>query len=251
MIKPLHLISELILPPRCAACGKLQAPRSITAEGALCRSCAESWSRELQRQCPDCFLAHHACHCVVPHMKKNGILKHVKLASYKEEEESVAKHMILRLKEHVTKEAVSFLAAELAPSVRAALVAIDRENEQKGVGKPRETVVTFLPRPKLNKRRAGFDQSAEIAKALARELGLPYRVLLKRVGYGVPQKELSRRERMESMKGSFVAVGDASRLRVLLVDDLVTTGAGMGEGSLVLGAAETVAISIAVTEKRA
>lgn len=251
MIKPLHLISELIFPPRCAACGKLRVPKATRSPSALCESCAAAFARELHRQCPTCFLAYHACRCAVPHMQKKGVLQHVKLASYKEEEGSVAKHLILRLKEHVTKEAVTFLASELAPGVRATLEAMDRENEKKGVVSPRETVVTFLPRPKLRRRRAGFDQSAEIAKALARELGLPYRVLLKRVGYGAPQKLLSRGDRIKSIKGAFAAKGDASGLRVLLVDDLVTTGADMGEGAAVLCAAETVAVSIAVTEKRA
>lgn len=251
MIKPFHLISELVFPPRCAACGKLKIPQAVKAKSALCESCAKAFARELQRQCPDCFLSYHACRCVVPHMKKSGILQHVKLAPYEEEGGGVTKRVILRLKEHVTKETVSFLAAELAPGVRAAIEALDRETEKKGGTRPRETVVTFLPRPRLNRRRAGFDQSAELAKALARELGLPYRVLLKRVGYSVPQKELSRRERIRSIKGCFAAVGDATHLRVLLVDDLVTTGADMGEGAAVLGAAETLAVSIGITEKRA
>lgn len=251
MIKPFRLIYRLIFPPRCAACGKLQIPRAVKVKSALCKPCADAFMRELQGQCPRCFLAYHACRCAVPHLQKNGISQHVKLAAYEEEARSVTKRLILRLKEHVTKESVSFLAAELAPGVRAAIEAMDRENEKKGGTSSRETVVTFLPRPKLNKRRAGFDQSAELAKALARELGLPYRVLLKRVGYGTPQKELSRHERIKSVKGAFAAVGEASKLRVLLVDDLVTTGAAMGEGASVLGASETLAVSIAVTEKRA
>ncbi len=184
-------------------------------------------------------------------MKKSGILQHVKLARYEDENDNtVAGRLILRLKEQVTKESVSFLAAELAPGVRAAIEAAAQKRREKGECELPQTVVTFLPRPKLRKRRAGFDQSAELAKALAREMGLIYRPLLKRVGYGVPQKELSRKERMERIKGAFAPLGDAASFRVLLVDDLITTGAAMAEGASVLGAGETIAVSIAVTEKK-
>lgn len=247
----LHLAKELIFPPRCASCGKLREPRARRAKTPLCEGCAAAWARELNAACPRCFLPYHACRCSLPHMKKSGILQHVKLARYVDENDNtVAGRLILRLKEQVTAESVSFLAAELAPGVRTALEAAVQKRREKGEADLSQTVVTFLPRPKLRKRRAGFDQSAELARALARELGLAYRPLLRRVGYGAPQKELSRKERMESIKGSFAPLYDASGLRVLLVDDLVTTGAGISEGASVLGAGEAIAVSIAITEKK-
>lgn len=246
-----HLAKDLILPPRCPSCGKLRVPSAKKAKTPLCDGCAAAWEQELNAACPRCFLSYHACRCSLPHMQKSGILQHVKLARFVDEDDNtVAGRMILRLKEHVTRESVSFLAAELAPGVRAALEAAAQKRREKGEGELSQTVVTFLPRPKLRKRRAGFDQSLELAKALAREMGLLYRPLLKRVGYGVPQKELSRKERAENVKGSFASLGDASHLRVLLVDDLITTGSGMAEGAGVLGAAETIAVSIAIAEKK-
>lgn len=247
----LHLTKELIFPPRCASCGKLREPRARRAKVPLCEGCAAAWARELNAACPRCFLSYHACRCSLPHMKKSGILQHVKLARYVDENDNtVAGRLILRLKEQLTKECVSFLAAELAPGVRAAMETAVQKRRERGEADLSRTVVTFLPRPKLRKRRAGFDQSAELARALARELGLVFCPLLRRVGYGVPQKELSRKERMESIKGSFAPLSDASGLRVLLVDDLVTTGAGIAEGASVLGAGETIAVSIAIAEKK-
>jgi competence protein ComFC len=115
------------------------------------------------------------------------------------------------------------------------------------------TVIGFLPRSREKVRRYGFDQARELAKALAERTELPFSCVLRRVRDGVPQKTLGVRKRQENLRGAFELREDVRGKRVILVDDLVTTGAGMAEAARVLrrgGAVDVLAVSVAVTPKR-
>jgi ComF family protein len=77
----------------------------------------------------------------------------------------------------------------------------------------------------------GFNQSREIARLLSARRGLPiWQDALRRVRRTVPQMELAREARAENIKGAFAA--DARLLAgrgVLLLDDIMTTGATIEE----------------------
>ena len=248
MKNPVKLLKELLFPPRCAACGKLLTPSMKGETEACCAACSAAWVRETTHQCPTCFLAYHTCRCSLSNMQAKGIAVYVKLAPYGGEE-SVVKRTVVGLKDHISARTVRFLAGELAPGVRAAIEASERTRRKNGEA-PLETVVCHLPRQKRNRRRAGFDQAAVLAVALAAELSFPYLPLLKRVRDGVPQKDLSRRAREQNLQGAFAATGDVAAKRVLIVDDIVTTGAGMTAAAALLPAAEKMAVSVAYTEKK-
>ena len=83
-------------------------------------------------------------------------------------------------------------------------------------------VVTWAPTSSGRARRRGFDQAELLAREVARQLGVPCRRLLYRV-HGQAQ---TGRTRMERLVGpAFRARPVRSGLRVLVVDDVVTTGA--------------------------
>jgi competence protein ComFC len=74
----------------------------------------------------------------------------------------------------------------------------------------------------------GYNQADLIARPLARKLGLPYRaVLLMRTKPRPDKHILSLSERWESVRGAFATRlgSQVDNLRVLLVDDVLTTGA--------------------------
>ncbi len=77
-------------------------------------------------------------------------------------------------------------------------------------------------------RSRGFNQSARLARALADRIGRPLLVDgLTRVGRPTSQVGLSRSQRIRNVRGAF-AVTDAGHIadkRILLVDDVMTTGA--------------------------
>ena len=81
-------------------------------------------------------------------------------------------------------------------------------------------------------REYGFDQAVALAKALSKETGYPYRTLLCRTGRTKEQKTLSLEERLCNMRNAFRYAGpDLRGKRVILVDDLITTGSGMRAGA--------------------
>ena len=82
-------------------------------------------------------------------------------------------------------------------------------------------VVTWVPTTAARRRERGFDQARLLARAIARRLGLPCRALLIRAP-GPAQTGRPRRERLE---GPTFTVRGAVPRRVLVVDDVATTGA--------------------------
>jgi ComF family protein len=91
----------------------------------------------------------------------------------------------------------------------------------------------------LHWRRAwarGYNQSEMIAKRLSRHLGIPYLRPLRRSRATPKLAGLSRQARRDLLRGAFVTVGRPGRLpsSVLLVDDILTTGATAGEAARAL-----------------
>lgn len=96
----------------------------------------------------------------------------------------------------------------------------------------------------------GFNQSELLAAGVARELKLPVRRALRRVRLGPPQSKMKWKERAKNVRGAFAAArgGRAEGKRVLLIDDMLTTGATASECARVLkeaGAAEVHVFTLA------
>ena len=89
-------------------------------------------------------------------------------------------------------------------------------------------VVVPVPLHRQREQERGYNQADLIAKPLARKLGLPYRaVLLVRTKPRPDKHILSLEERWDSVRGAFATRPgtQVDNLRVLLVDDVMTTGA--------------------------
>lgn len=88
--------------------------------------------------------------------------------------------------------------------------------------RPQALVPLSLHRARLRQR--GYDQALELARPLARTLGLPCLPALRRVRATRPQSELDAGARAGNVRGAFVA-GGGLPAHVALVDDVMTTGA--------------------------
>jgi predicted amidophosphoribosyltransferase len=84
-------------------------------------------------------------------------------------------------------------------------------------------VITWPPCSRADKRRRGFDHAELLARGVGERIGLPAARLLRRVGRNVDQAGLPGAERRLNLLGAFDAQPIAGH--VLLVDDVVTTGA--------------------------
>jgi competence protein ComFC len=89
-------------------------------------------------------------------------------------------------------------------------------------------VVVPVPLHRQRERERGYNQANLIAKPLAKRLGLPLRgVLLVRTKPRPDKQVLTLSERWDSVRGAFATRpgSQVDKLRVLLVDDVMTTGA--------------------------
>jgi len=89
-------------------------------------------------------------------------------------------------------------------------------------------VVVPVPLHRDRERQRGYNQAGLISKPLARRLGLPHKaVLLMRTRPRPGKQVLSLEERWESVRGAFATRpgSQVDNKRVLLVDDVMTTGA--------------------------
>lgn len=109
-------------------------------------------------------------------------------------------------------------------------------------------VVTYLPRRKESRWLFGLDQAEKIAVSLAETLYLPMEQLLYRHGFSKRQHSLPRDQRQANVAGAFRPKRQLTGEVVLLVDDIVTTGASAKEAARVLkkaGAQKVFVLSIA------
>jgi ComF family protein len=113
-------------------------------------------------------------------------------------------------------------------------------------------LVTHVPVHPDRARERGYDQADLIARRAARELALPHGPLLRRARATIAQFDLDRRDRARNVRGAFVV--DAQQAPtiagrwILLIDDVVTTGATLSASASALlaeGALGVSAITVA------
>jgi ComF family protein len=91
---------------------------------------------------------------------------------------------------------------------------------------PPADAVSWVPLARERRVERGFDQAAVLARALARELGLPSGAFVRRTRETAPQSRRTREERLRAMTDAFARIpGTPAPERLLLVDDVLTTGA--------------------------
>ena len=97
--------------------------------------------------------------------------------------------------------------------------------------------LTWVPISRLRKFRRGYDQVELLARAVGRELGMEPVRLLKKIRNNRPQSGISgQAERRANVLGVYrlKASADVENKKILLLDDVITTGATAGECARVL-----------------
>ena len=100
---------------------------------------------------------------------------------------------------------------------------------------PDAQVLTWAPVSKARLKQRGYDQSELLTKATARELGIPaVRLLVKHRDNPAQSGVENADVRRENVRDVYRLCGDAAGKRIVLVDDILTTGATAGECARVL-----------------
>ncbi|MGH3318883.1 MAG: ComF family protein [Streptosporangiaceae bacterium] len=218
LASPLHVLVDLVLPERCVGCGAAGPSLCGCCLGGLIGPATRTWPRPAPPSLP------------VPWA----------VAAY----DGAAKAAILAHKERGRLDLAGPLGRALAAGVAAAL-------DPSGA---RETVLVPVPTVRAAVRRRGHEPTARIASAAARFLrdrGYPAGVVrvLRHSRRIADQAGLSAVDRARNLSGALVVsptrVAAVRGRTVIVVDDVITTGATLAEASRALRAAGAVVPAVA------
>ena len=97
-------------------------------------------------------------------------------------------------------------------------------------------IITYIPMSKKSKRKRGFNQCEYIAKKIAYNLNIPCKKILNKKRENKEQKRLKYNERYENVKNIFELKNgiNIKGLRLIVIDDVTTSGATMEEACRIL-----------------
>ena len=230
-------LTEIIFPPRCTICGTLMR------ENKNFSFCPECFSRIYFIQSPQC-----TC-CGLPFPDSEGEDHFCEECITSKQSFSVAR--ALGKYDKTLLEAIHLFKYRGKIVMGKVLGRLMAEREYKSLTTGNYSLIIPVPlHPKRLKER-GFNQSLVLAKEVARKFSISLNFSsLKRIVHTKPQTMLKKKERMSNVKRAF-EVKDAEKIKgekILLIDDVYTTGSTVRECSRVLirhKAAEVAVLTLA------
>ncbi|MDR2908381.1 MAG: double zinc ribbon domain-containing protein [Oscillospiraceae bacterium] len=230
MSQALDRFLSLLFPSGCVLCGDAVAPdnyicarcRPDRVDGVLCALCGKTTGG-----------------CVCRPGNAWAFEQAVSALHYRHQ----TRNALLRLKKTPDMRTARFLADEMVLALRDAL--------EGDIGFDLVTEVPIHP-DKLSAR--GFNQAELLAAEVAKSLALPHRMrVLRCVGAAVFQHALDKKGRVDSAPERYgLAIARIKGARILLVDDIMTTGATLDACAKIRkdgGAASVLALTAAGTER--
>jgi ComF family protein len=231
----LEAVASLIYPPSCTICSA-----SIPAGEYLCAECEAKVTRIVPPFCAKCSepfdgaitttfdcanCAHRRLYfeAAISSYRARGIVRHVML-NFKYGKQIHLRHLIVR-----------WLLAAL---------------QDERIRHRQFDVIVPVPLHPARERERGFNQAGLLAECLTEHIALPMEALLDRVRFTTTQTAFDRAERMQNLRDAFRLRKNANvrRSRVLLIDDVLTTGSTLSECARILkraGAASVYALTAA------
>ena len=225
--------------PKCVCCKK----RLNIEEPALCFECIREYVNIKLSDCSRCAKVMEKCLCVNDYLDRHYVHKLVKVFRYRRPEGANDRippnELIYNIKRGYRRDLVKFIVDELYVAV---INSID----------PSDYIITNVPRKRSRILKYGIDHSAVIAKTLARRLKIKYVKLLNSTSKKM-QKKTQGADRISNATFDYArGVRNIKNEKVLLFDDIVTTGASMGNCAMLikgLGAKEIIGICMSVAFK--
>jgi len=210
-------VVSVLFPAGCRICERLLTRASRVP---ICEECLDSFQRIPEKACEICgqpmpgFAAREG-ERLICRVCGNRTYAFDRARSYAIYEGALVRAIIL-LKFERIEPLGTWFAARLAEVVQREIQILEAD------------VVVPVPLHRDRERERGYNQADVIAKPLAKKLRLPHKaVLLVRTRSRPDKQVLSFEERWESVRGAFATRpgSQVDNKRVLLVDDVLTTGA--------------------------
>jgi competence protein ComFC len=212
---------SLLYPPSCEGCGtsvgdkeylcadcQARAPRIVSP---FCEKCSEPFSGAITSsfECSNCADQTLHFEAAIAAYRARGIVRRL-IHEFKYDQHQYLRHLI------------GDWLADVLTDPRIAGTKFD--------------VIVPVPLHAAKQRERGFNQAILLARSLSARSGIPVSVTLQRVRYTKTQTAFDRAERMQNLRNAFrLRPGrDVRGLRVLLVDDVLTTGSTLSECARVL-----------------
>ncbi len=210
-------ILDCIFPVKCVGCGKLDT--------VFCNDCIEKIVFIKSPFCPKCnrlTKKGQVCKRCRPKSNLTGVMvaAHFKEGPLKEAIHSFKYDFITELADPLSKILTDYL---------------------KNKKLSQNTILSPVPLHWSRKSWRGFNQSEVLAKKVGEELKIPVRAnILKRIRLSEPQTNLKRKDRFSNIRGAFECQNKAlESQKIIVLDDVYTTGATLEECAKVLRNAGT------------
>ncbi len=197
-------------PRRCLYCDRVVNPDEL-----CCRYCLPDVPYMQDPVCPRCGVSKSDCVCRGRRRQYDRCIAALRY-------EDGAKRAVLALKRIDDAILIESMATEMVRALRRRTDAASFD------------LVTFVPMHKKEERAREYNQSKLLAKEIASQLGVPFAVTLSKIYDTRSQKSLRQFERSGNLLGAFDCIGDVRNKTILLVDDVITTGATLHECSKML-----------------
>ena len=193
---------DMLFPPRCVFCNEI-----LPAGYCICEKCDDKIFRLDDMQTAKVENESFSGVCTAPYLYEDKIQK-----------------LIVDFKFYNKPQYGAFFGEKLAQAICAQY------------GKIPCDMVTCVPVSKARLKERGYNQSELIAQRTAECLGLPYDKCIIKTRNNAEQHRLHAAERQENVKGVYEAAENKhiTNKRILLVDDIVTTGFTLAECAAVL-----------------
>src|ERR1043165_1314050 len=220
-LTPFEAAVSLLYPPVCTICGGNVQAGEYLCNGCeataarivapFCQLCSEPFEGSITNEftCANC--AHRRIHfdAAVSAYRGRGIVREI-IHEFKYGRQIHLRHLVAR-----------WLQA-----------ALDDER----IRGCQFDIIVPVPLHAARQRERGFNQASLLAGLLSAQISIPSKPLLDRIRYTTTQTALDRSERMENLHNAFRLRknADVRGLRVLLIDDVLTTGSTLNECARVL-----------------
>jgi len=235
-INPLPALSSLFYPPVCVVCSGNAEPLEYLC--ANCQGRAPRITTPFCAKCSEPFLGAITQTFSCANCEHRLLHFDAAVAAYRSR--GVVRKLVHDFKYGRQRHLRFPLAEWLAETLR----------DPRLLGRTFDAIVP-VPLHPARERERGFNQAALLADLLASRVARPVRPVLERIRYTTTQTAYDRAERMENLRDAFRLRKnrDVRQLRVLLIDDVLTTGSTLSECARVLKAAGAISVHAATAAR--